>query len=52
MDLPKDEEQEFYITDDYYESLESTDVEAEKLVVTIMRKYQMTYEKEVARFTI
>ena len=51
VDLPKDEEQKFYIADDYYDWHDSPDIEAEKHVVPIMQKHQSTYEKEVAKFT-
>ena len=50
VDLPKEEEQKFYIADDYYEWHENPDQEAEKQVVPIMEKHQSTYEREIAKF--
>ncbi len=50
--LPKEDEQEFYIADDYYDWHENPDIEAEKHVLSIMQKHQSTYEKEVAKFII
>ena len=51
VDLPKDEKQEFYIADDYYDWHENPDIEAEKHAVPIMQNHQSTYEKEVTKFT-